>query len=156
MSSDAVDEFGHKLAVSEDEDMFWKLLEYSQGHSSAQEVFDDTQDYDKYLQSFNELVRKVVILADLVWTVGIEDGGFSEWVNEGYDRYSSELKSILDDIGTVSAQEVSFIIDTVLSMSGEGDAEIEELTKEFKSFASDLYDDINSWIKEKTDGYGVV
>ncbi len=66
--------------------------------------------YEDFISSLDPIARKCVLLGNFNYQV--ENGGFSQWVDNGYGLYYKEVQKILKEIGTNESILVSNMIDS--------------------------------------------
>jgi hypothetical protein len=68
--------------------------------------------YDDFIFDLCGTQKEAVLLGNLNYQV--ENGGFSQWIFNGYAEFSADVRRVLDRIGTPAAREVRELVSFVI------------------------------------------
>jgi len=112
----------------------------------------------EFYQGLHPLQRKAVQLWELNGQV--VNGGFPQWLQNGFGAWTNEIIDTLKQIGTDGAREVQVILEGVSILANKHsttDADSEhdlggllEYTDRYYAVASAFGDDVEAWIDEQS------
>jgi tetratricopeptide (TPR) repeat protein len=112
----------------------------------------------EFYQGLHPLQRKAVLLWDL--NRQVFNGGFPQWLQNGYGAWIEEIIDTLKGIGTDAARQVQEIVEGVsrqanedLKSEAESDANLGVLldyTDRYYAVAPAFGDDVEAWVEEQS------